>query len=294
MKKFKLILIGIILIAFFQLYNYLFKNIEIKTKNENFIKDIMKVSNSHLVNEKQNKNLVYEFVSLVTDINVNNPVTLLENNFDYNYIDKMIFSYITNDIMDKPVVYIYSSHPGELYSSKILEGYDIEPGVILASILLQEKLTSLGIQTIVEQRNVSTYLKERGLNFNDSYTASRVFVKDILKEHPNLDLIIDLHRDATTKEVTTTTINGKDYARVMFVQNTTLKDNLNLATSLNKIFDDKYPNLSRGIYTKHKSSFNQDLNPNIVLLELGGNYNTIEEVVNTIDAISEVIKEKLK
>ena len=39
--------------------------------------------------------------------------------------------------------------------------------------------------------------------------------------------------------------------------------------------------------------YNQDLSENIILLEVGANENTIEEVTNTLDIISQVIKEKI-
>lgn len=39
--------------------------------------------------------------------------------------------------------------------------------------------------------------------------------------------------------------------------------------------------------------YNQDLAPNVILLEMGGNENTYEEVINTIDLITPIIKEKI-
>lgn len=80
----------------------------------------------------------------------------------------------------------------------------------------------------------------------------------------------------------------------MFVQNTNCTSNYNLANELNDLLDSEYPTVSRGIYTKHQSKFNQDLNSNVLLIEVGGNYNTIGEVENTINALANVIKEKLQ
>ena len=39
--------------------------------------------------------------------------------------------------------------------------------------------------------------------------------------------------------------------------------------------------------------YNQDVSENCVLIELGGNENNITEILNTIDAISEIIKEHI-
>ena len=56
-------------------------------------------------------------------------------------------------------------------------------------------------------------------------------------------------------------------------------------TELDTLMDKYYPGLSRGIYER-KAYYNQDLNKNIMLIELGAKENTIEEVTNTIDALT--------
>ena len=55
----------------------------------------------------------------------------------------------------------------------------------------------------------------------------------------------------------------------------------------------KYPTLTRGVLEKEGKNvngiYNQDLGSNIMLIEVGGNYNNIEEVMNTIDLIVPII-----
>ena len=72
---------------------------------------------------------------------------------------------------------------------------------------------------------------------------------------------------------------------------------------LAEIFDDYLDDLAEGLANfimindvdGHNGIYNQDLNQNMVLLELGSNNNTIDEIYNTIiilaDAIEEVINE---
>ena len=55
--------------------------------------------------------------------------------------------------------------------------------------------------------------------------------------------------------------------------------------NLDSLMDKYYPSLSRGIYEK-QAYYNQDLNKNILLMELGAKDNTIEEITNTIDALT--------
>lgn len=261
-----------------------FQKQKLNVDNAEFISDILYISNSHL-NPELSKNPVYDFIDVVSNIEVTNPVSIMDKVFAYEKknIDPIEFSYIQNTIVDNPRVYIYSTHPNESYS----DGFN----VVDASLLLQEKLNSIGIQTIVEPRNVVSYMKENKIS--DSYSTSRVFVKDALNDY-DYDLIIDLHRDQVSNNVSTTTlVNGKEYAKVMFVINTSYKENFNLATKMSNIISKDYKDVTRGIYKKYIDSFNQDLSSNVLLIELGSTKNDSSEVSNSIDILVEAIKELL-
>ena len=137
-------------------------------------------------------------------------------------------------------------------------------------------------------------------SYNYSYRASRYFLEETLKKNNNLDLIIDLHRDAISREASTIEYDGKKYAKVLFVVGKdydTYEKNMELTNKLNDIFKSYIPNISRGVIVKGGSNvngiYNQDLNQNIVLIECGGSENTIDEVINTINVLSNVIKDYL-
>lgn len=132
----------------------------------------------------------------------------------------------------------------------------------------------------------------------DSYKASRFYIIDAINKYKNLDLLIDLHRDDLTKEASTITIKGKKYAKVLFVvglENPGYQKNLSLANKINNLINKKYPSLSRGVLTKKGKGvdgiYNQDLSPKMILLELGGQHNTIDEILNTIEVMSHILKE---
>ena len=80
-------------------------------------------------------------------------------------------------------------------------------------------------------------------------------------------------------------------------QNQNYQSNLLVTEKINNILNTKYPNLSRGILKKEgygvNGVYNQDLNENIILLEVGGHENNIDEVNNTLELISIAIKEYL-
>ena len=292
-KKFRFLNYLLFVILLFMIINFILKDIKLGS-NTKFIDQLFYQSNSHIVSKVDN-NLFSEFINTINNIQLSNPITILDKVFAYEKEPDVTqaFAYIQNNVVDNPRVYIYSTHPNEGYLGEKVERYELDNTVILASILLQEKLNEKGIGTIVEERSASQYIKEHNLNYDQSYQATRVFLKNQL-ENNDFDLIIDLHRDAVPKSTTTTVIDNQSYAKVMFVANVNYKENIALANELNSIINNKYPTLSRGIYNKYVDNFNQDLDSNVILLELGGNYNKMEEVLPTIDALANSIEELLK
>ena len=84
---------------------------------------------------------------------------------------------------------------------------------------------------------------------------------------------------------------------VVGLEHSNYQKNLDLANSINERIKNKYPSLTRGVITKSGANvdgiYNQDIHPNMILLELGGNENTIDEVLNTVEIISVILKEHL-
>ena len=274
-KRVNFIVFLIIILILFLVVNFLLKKIELNS-NELFVKRLLQKSNYYLINENLDTNLTYKLFKF----DLKNPITIMDKVFAYEK-DIQTFAYIQNNFVDNPRVYIYSTHPNEKY---------IDNTISYASLILQEKLNSLQVETIVEERSVVEYLEDNNLEFDDSYKATREFLSDKLKIY-DFDLIIDLHRDAVNN--TTVKINNKEYAKIMFVQNVNYKNNIILANKLNDILNEKYSGITRGIYNKYVDNFNQDLNNNVLLIELGGNTNTFEQVNNSIDALAYSIKELL-
>lgn len=292
MKKIvKLVLIGFSLFLIYEVISYFLTDVKLVNGNSEFVKKILQDSNYHLLYEKQNKNIISKFIKLTNHVEINKPVTLLESSFSYN--NKPALVYMQNSLESKPRVYIYSTHQGEEYSGEGLLEYGINPGVMMASYIMQDKLNNLGIETLVEERSVADYLKEHNINYKQSYQATRYFLTTTLEKYNDFDLVIDLHRDALSKSLSTIKINGKSYAKILFVMNPNYDSNIALVKRLNNTINKKYPGLSRGIYDKYRDTFNQDLNKNALLLEVGGQLNTIDEVINTIDAVVEAIEENI-
>lgn len=316
LKKFKLFKIVIYSSIIFVSYIYtthIIFNLKLKSSNEEFIISMLNNSNHHMIYEKQNKNLVNKFMKYVLNIDITNPKSMLKSVFNYqpklesntaeNIVDPVLTEYINDpdtSIVNDPKVYIYNTHQLESYNMDNYAEYNITPNVQMASYLLKGLLNKDNIHTIVETANINDFLSLNGWNYNSSYKASRYYVEDTLKKNPNLQLIIDLHRDAIPREKSTVTIDGKNYAKVLFVIGTDYpgyEKNLELATKLNNLIKEQYPTLTRGVITKGGSGvngvYNQDLSNKIILIECGGYDNTIDEVMNTIIVIKDVIKKYL-
>ncbi len=194
---------------------------------------------------------------------------------------------------EKPLVYIYNTHDTESYTSHILEAYNISFTVKTASFILRDYLKEYGIASYVERDSMGDYLRNNGLKYKDSYKASRYYLTKRMEEFPSIKLFIDLHRDSARKNATSIEIDGKKYAKVLFVVGLDYQNpehNIRLAEEFNNKIDTR---LTRGISRKTGSKvngvYNQDILENSILLEVGGQDNTIEEVNNTLKEISQII-----
>ena len=324
-KKFKarkkINLLKLFFCIFFVLLLFLlFKSFILTTKlassNEEFLNKLLNDSNHYILYKNVNGNPIYSFVKLITKIDIKEPKSILEKSLKYK-TNNMNISYTASDDVyslnsdyiedtnkdnniENPIVYIYNTHQLEEYNKTNLEEYNIKPNVLMASYILREYLNRNNIKTVVETADITDFLNVNGWNYSKSYNASRFYLDEAIKKYPNLKLIIDLHRDAIEYNASTVTINDKKYAKVLFVVGLDYENyqpNLDLANSLNNLINSKYPGLSRGVLKKSGKNvngiYNQDLKNNIVLIECGGYQNNIDEVMNTMIALSDVIKKYL-
>lgn len=282
-----------ILIGFFLSYLYFYYKIRNMVSSEDYLNYLLKVGFNRQINSSDikssflDKSNIANIISGLQDDSKNNSEKV--NNASDDNVKEVANS-------EKPVIYIYSTHDTEGYASSYFNIYNIKPDVKIASYYLQEKLNDLGLKTIVEKRVIKDALTKNGWVYKDSYKASRIYLEDTYKNNNSLKFFIDLHRDSSLKSKTTTTIDGKDYARVMFLvglEHDNYNANLKVATNINDLIKNKYPNLTRGIYKKSgpgvNGIYNQDFNSNCILIELGGQYNTMLEVSNTIEVLAKIL-----
>lgn len=241
-----------------------------------------------------------KFISKIIHENITNVgLNLMPNSDGKPNVNENIKNDHENIALDDPIIYIYNTHETETYSNEGYKELNITPSVKDASFLLQKYLKDEGIDSLVEESSFTDMLVANNWSYENLYKVSRIYLENTIKRYENIKLYIDLHRDSIKKNLSTTTIGDKKYAKVLFVvgiSNENYEKNLKTAQRLNEIITKNY-DISRGILKKTSANangiYNQDLNANIVLIEIGGYQNTYEEVNNTLKALASSIKEYL-
>ena len=309
-KKYKIFIILLILIISFLLSFSLTIKLYY-TYNEDMYKYI--ISNNYHYHKKDK--IMTNIISFILNIDLSKSISFLNNNYikednqtssdddiDINSIEVIKQVNDQEDIIiDNPIVYLYNTHQKEEYALSSNSEYDIKPTVLTASYIIREKLNKNNIETIVEENDIIGYLKKQNWKYALSYNVSRMYMEEAKKNNESLIYYIDIHRDSVKKSISTVNINGKNYAKILFIvglENKNYKENLELTEELNNMFKEKYPNISRGIYKKEgpgvNGVYNQDFSNKTILIEVGGQDNTIDEVSNTCDAISDVLTEYIR
>ncbi len=143
-------------------------------------------------------------------------------------------------------------------------------------------------------------------HYNNSYGKALDTIEAVLKKHPSIQVVLDVHRDAmTTAEgelrKVVTEINGKKAAQVMLVVGTNQMglpndhwhENLKFAMKCQEAICRKYPGLTRPIDLRQER-FNMHATNGSLIIEVGTHGNTIEEAMYaarcTAEAISEVLR----
>jgi len=143
--------------------------------------------------------------------------------------------------------------------------------------------------------------------YSKSYINELSSIQKILKEHPSIEVIIDVHRDGlynskNEKLRPVTEINGETAAQVMLVCGTdasglpheTWQSCFSFALKVQNNMNKNYPNLARPVNLRTER-FNTHMTSNSVIFEIGSNGNTLEEAVNgakyAAQAVSDIINE---
>ena len=191
-------------------------------------------------------------------------------------------------------VLILSTHATESYT-KVGESYEesasfrtLDENYNMLSIgdRLEELLAAAGI-TVIRDRQLHDYP-----SYNGSYAHARERLEALLEAHPEVALVLDLHRDAADGP------DGRQYrplsgdrARLMVVLGSGFdhwQENLGLALKLCAQLERQHPGITRPIQLR-RATFNQDLSAGALLIEVGAAGNTRPEALRAAEELADAI-----
>lgn len=205
-----------------------------------------------------------------------------------------------NKEVDGPQILIYHTHSQEGFVDSIPG--DNSTTIVGVGEYLARLLTEKGYQVM---HVTSVYDLVNGkLDRNEAYSKAYAEISAILEENPSIQSVIDLHRDGVAEGThLITEINGKPCAKFMFfnglsrtkkngpidyLYNPYIQDNLALTLQLKLQCEQYYPGLSRNIYLK-SLRYNLHLSDKALLIEVGAQTNTLQEMLNTMEPLADVL-----
>lgn len=272
-----------------------FEELEMGSKVEQAIEENKKIINTL----KENLDVDY----LIDHFYIVDSTTKIDKNvFD---VDKLLNKDFTLEKKKKPQILIYHTHAATEAFKDSREG-EKEDTVVGVGSYLADILTDIyGYQVIhdeTEYDNIGGVIDR-----NKAYNNALEGVEQILEEYPDIEVIIDLHRDAVNNNnQRVTEINGKKTAQIMlfnglsrnqkgdiaYLYNPNLQANLAFSLQLKLAAMEKYPDFTIRNYLKGYR-YNLHLRERSLLIELGNENSTVEEAKNAMEPLAELLNEIL-
>ena len=207
-----------------------------------------------------------------------------------------------------PTVLLVHTHGTESYTAEAGWEYDGAEGLRTTQAEYSVVRVGRELKAVLERHGI-TVLHDETMHDEQSfalaYTASRTAVEGYLQAHPEVDLVIDLHRDAAENPdgsafAPTVTVEGQAYARLMLVVGTDegglhhpdWQKNFRCAAQLQALLNRSLPGLCRDMDLRTER-FNQDLHPGMLLIEMGAAGNTMREVLRSAEVLADAVAELL-
>ena len=207
---------------------------------------------------------------------------------------------------ETPQILIYHSHSQETFADS-REGEEADTIVGVGDYLTRLLTETYGYQVIHLKEQFDMASGE--LDRSAAYDYARDYLEPYLQENPNIQVIIDLHRDGVPEDRRLVTeINGKPTAQILFynglsyttargsldyLPNPYIQQNLAFSFQLEYQAAQYYPEFYRGIYLAGYR-YNLHFRPRSILLEAGAQTNTVQEVKNAMEPFADVLNKVLQ
>lgn len=197
---------------------------------------------------------------------------------------------------DAPQILIYHTHSQEAFADSVPGDEStgiVGTGEYLASILRDR----YGYNVMHHTESFDSESRDY------AYGNALPVIEQLLADHPSIEVVIDLHRDAMPEDRRLVMeLQGRPTAQIMFfnglsrtsrgeieyLENPYLDDNLAFSFQMQAACNEYYPGLARRIYLK-AYRYNMHLCPKTLLIELGAQNNTVEEMRNACEPLAHVL-----
>lgn len=196
-----------------------------------------------------------------------------------------------------PHILIYHTHSQEAFADSV-QG-DKSTTIVGAGAKLTELLR--------EEYGYEVYHHTGEYDINtrdDAYAKSAPAIEAILEQYPQIQVIIDLHRDGVAEDRRLVTdwegkrvaqfmfFNGLSYIKgkgsIEYLPNPNLYGNLALSYQATVIANEYYPGITRRTYL-NGYRYNMHYREKTMLIELGAQTNTVDEVMSACEPLAHIL-----
>ena len=226
----------------------------------------------------------------------------IKNTSSYKITDKMLEKANNDNHVYSRNVFIYHTHTCESYTQTPNYEYvksgnyrttDLNYSVARVGDELEKHLLNFGFN-VIHNKSYHDFPAYSG-----SYTNSYGTAEKILKENPEYEIVIDIHRDAIgsdSKYAPMVKIGDEKVAQLMFVigtnagglEHSNWEQNLSYAIKVQRKANELYPGLFKAIRISD-SRYNQNLARGATIIEAGATGNTMEQVLASMKYLSIVL-----
>ena len=192
----------------------------------------------------------------------------------------------------------YEGYDSEYYDTRnTWRSTDNNENMVAVGNVIEEELRKAGIGVVHDTQQFDYP------SYNGSYDRAAVAVKEYLAQYPDIQLILDVHRDGIQRDATTivkpaTEIDGEPAAQIMILCGSDpgvgdWGENLRTAAAVTNLLESRYPTLTRPIYFS-TGRYNMNLSGGTILLEFGSQANTLEEALTSARLTGQALGEWLQ
>lgn len=276
--------------------------------NENFQANAENITNDNTQTEEPIKKAETGMKTEVQESNVPEKYTSeyngvkIKNETKYKLTKEILTPNIN---INKKNILIFHTHTCESYTSSSKYSYkqpsnyrttDKNYTVVRVGRELDKQLQSYGYK-VIHSEAYHDYP-----SYSGSYSNSYNTVTNILEKNKDIDIVIDLHRDAISDYSYAPTVKiGNEYAaQLMFVMGGNIskehpnwQKNLKFAVKVQEKANELYPGLFKPIILRY-ASYNQQTAKGACIIEVGATGNTMEQALISMKYLAKVLSEVVK